>query len=168
MDAQASSSVAQDALSDDERAVSVVSTATTEGTSASVPNPWKKPMLPNGTPDTWSEKDVPVSAVAAPYTGAKQAAAPQPQPQRIRVRNTGGVDSSATDKAGKKESETAAGTTAGNGVPESGSRAATMAVHANGTMQASNEPAPAPPALVAVQKGPPISWRKILAGEYPK
>lgn len=143
--------MAQDALSDEDRDVSVVSTIT-EGTSMSVPNPWKKPSLPNGTPDTWSDKDVPVTAVS---TGAKLVAQPAEQGQQQRSRDKKAVAEMLKQPVHKREAEAAVS----NGLESKGS----TVVHANGTTQAPAESAPTPPAVV--QKGPPVSWRKILAGE---
>jgi hypothetical protein len=153
---QASSSVAQDALSDDDRDFSVISSTTETASGVSASNAWaKKGALPNGMPDAWSDKDAPAVAVrsAKHITEAVAARAEQQQHAEKKAPVTGKANKQSA--ASKKEPDAAVS----NGFQ---SKAATV-VHANGTAQANGDPAPAPPPVQ--QKAPPISWRKILAGE---
>lgn len=148
---QANSSVAQDALSDDDRDVSVVSSA--QDVAAPVPNAWKRARLPNGTPDAWEEKTAP----APPPRGPKRSM----EPSRV------GAEQEVSDKkvmtVSKPERQPAAAkkAVAVHGV-SSADGSGPVSVDANGTSNAAAAPV-APPVIVQ-SKGPPVSWRKILAG----
>lgn len=146
---QANSSVAQDALSEEDRDVSVVSSA--QDVAPPVPNAWRRTPLPNGTPDAWEEQPAP----------------PPPLPRGPKRRTDAPV------KQVQSENKGAAGTKLERqpppaqkpGVPapsNSTEGSAPVSVDANGTMDATATP-PAPP-VPAQPKGPPVSWRKILAG----
>lgn len=136
--------MAQDALSDDDRIVTVSST---QDAAHPVPNAWKRAPLPNGTPDAWEEK------------AAQPPSSRDPEPSKAYVeqqppeRKAGAVSKPERQTVASKKA-----TAMANGVKVTGP----VVVNANGTSDAAFVPA-APP-IVAQPKGPPLSWRKVLAG----
>jgi hypothetical protein len=152
---QANSSVAQDALSDDDRDVSVVSSA--QDVAAPIPNAWKRARLPNGTPDAWEEKAAPAPPPRGPKRGPNVEAPKAAAEQETSDKKVLAVNKHERQPAGAKK------TVAAQAVSSAVSSGA-VSIDANGTGDA--PAAPAAPPIIVQPKGPPISWRKILAGVF--
>ena len=146
---QANSSVAQDALSDEDRDMSVLSSA--QDVAPPVPNAWRRTPLPNGTPDAWEEQPAPPPPL--PKGPKRNTEAPAKQ---VHSENRGIAVS-------KLERQPSPAHKPGVPAPNNSSKgSAPVSVDANGTMDATAT-SMAPP-VPAQPKGPPVSWRKILAG----
>ncbi|BDA40478.1 hypothetical protein COCOBI_01-1310 [Coccomyxa sp. Obi] len=150
IDVQANSSVAQDALSDEDRDVSVLSSA--QDVAPPVPNAWRRTPLPNGTPDAWEEQPAPPPPL--PRGPKRSTEAPAKQ---VQSENKGAAVNKLERQPPPAQKP---------GIPaasNSSEGAAPVSVDANGTMDATATLV-APP-VPAQPKGPPVSWRKILAGD---
>ncbi len=166
---QANSSVAQDALSDEDGGASV-GQGPLELEAPQAPNAWKKSLLPNGGPATGWHQDKPVMPAAAGAAAAAPAAAATSAPALPRSRLAGRPPKEQPHRDSCQPAPPAAAQAAAKQAaarvdePEAPEE---LAAALGADLKLGSEAAPAAvpvPAEPAPPKGLPMSWRKVLAG----